>query len=292
MTWLLTIAGVVLIAVGMNDVFRTFVHPNARARLSTALVRLPWRVSRRVAGAPLRASGPIGIVVVLVVWVLLQVVGWALVYLPHVETGFSYSEQVAVGQFGPIAESLYMSVVVLATLGLGDVVITHPVLRLVSPLQALLGFVLLTACISWMLQLYPAISRRHAWALRVSQLRRAGLLAHGAESAAADPAVLHELALGAATIRVDLAQHAETYYFTDRDELTSLPGAMKTCLEFAHSAQSSTDPRRVAAARTLRVAIDDVAGLLRAHHIARVEGDTTSAVIDAALADRGAVGPR
>jgi len=39
--------------------------------------------------------------------------------------------------------------------------------------QALLGFVLLTAAVTWVLQIYPALTRRRALAIRLSLLRRA-----------------------------------------------------------------------------------------------------------------------
>lgn len=292
MEWLVVGVGVAAILVGLNDVFRTFVHPSARARLSTALMRLPWVATRRIAGAPARAAGPVGVLLVMVTWVVLQVVGWALVYVPHVSTGFSYSEQVEPGQFAAFAEALYMSIVVLGTLGLGDVVFTQPVLRLVSPVEALIGFVLLTAGISWIMQLYPALARRRAWALHVSHLARADFAAalrgSGAQSSAAG--VLHGLAAGAAQVRVDLGQHAETYYFTERDAATCLPTAMNHCAMLADLAEASADASLVSAGATLRAAVDDLAAFLQERFIPRADGGT-SAYIQAALDDHGCDGP-
>ena len=57
---------------------------------------------------------------------------------------------------------VYVSMVAVATLGLGDILSATPLLRIVVPLEALVGFVLLTAGISWVLQPYPELIRRRA----------------------------------------------------------------------------------------------------------------------------------
>ncbi|MFE7630824.1 potassium channel family protein [Kocuria sp. NPDC057446] len=84
-------------------------------------------------------------ITVVVLWVLLQGVGWALVYLPHVPGGFTYSPGVDPADCPDPVEALYISFVTLATLGFGDVVATDPWIRLATPLEALTGFALLTA---------------------------------------------------------------------------------------------------------------------------------------------------
>ena len=69
-----------------------------------------------------------------------------------------------------------ISLVTISTLGFGDV---HPAtdwLRIVNPLEALFGFALLTVVVAWMLQVYPALSRRRVIALHLSALKRAGTL--------------------------------------------------------------------------------------------------------------------
>lgn len=292
MDWFLTVLGIVTVAVGVYDVFRTFVHPSARGRLSSALVRVPWIISRRIRGAPSRGAGAAGVLLVMVTWVVLQVVGWALIYVPHVEEHFSYSEQVGAGELGDVAEAVYMSIVVLGTLGLGDVVITQQVLRLVSPVQALIGFVLLTASISWIMQLYPALARRRAWALHVSHISSArmheGLVDEGAAPGATG--VVHALASGAAQVRIDLGQHAETYYFTERDPATCLPSAMRYCAQLAEAAERSPDASLRAAGATLGTAIHDLAGFLQERYLPRADGGT-SGFIRAAHHDHGCDGP-
>ena len=67
----------------------------------------------------------------------LQAVGWALVYLPHLPQGFSYSG-VDPANHPNLAEAIYVSLTTLSTVGFGDVVATSPWIRVAAPLQALL----------------------------------------------------------------------------------------------------------------------------------------------------------
>jgi hypothetical protein len=43
-------------------------------------------------------------------------------------------------------------------------------LQLITPLEALLGFGLLTGSISWLLSIYPALLRRHSLAYEIALL--------------------------------------------------------------------------------------------------------------------------
>ncbi|MFF8942469.1 potassium channel family protein [Streptomyces sp. NPDC014864] len=93
----------------------------------------------------------------------------------------------AVRALGTGGRSVYLSLVTVATLGLGDIAPSADWLRIVAPLEAMVGFVLLTATVSWILGIYPALARRRALALRISQLRRAGPAA-GRPASDAEPA--------------------------------------------------------------------------------------------------------
>jgi hypothetical protein len=66
-----------------------------------------------------------------------------------------------------VLDALYLSTVAMSTLGFGDIVPVDGWLRLVVPVQALVGFLLLTAAVSWVLQVYPAPARRRVLAVRL-----------------------------------------------------------------------------------------------------------------------------
>jgi hypothetical protein len=82
-------------------------------------------------------------------WTVLIVLGWTLVYWPHISHGFSYAEGLQPTVRTDFLDALYLSLVMVATLGLGDIVPDDGWLRIVAPLQALVGFALLTALVSW-----------------------------------------------------------------------------------------------------------------------------------------------
>jgi hypothetical protein len=72
-----------------------------------------------------------------------------------------------------LRDSLYFSLVTLATLGYGDISPLSGWLRMVAPLEALLGLGLLTGCVSWLLSIFPVLSRRRALAYEIHLLEEA-----------------------------------------------------------------------------------------------------------------------
>ena len=143
MNTVITRVRILLIMVGLRDMFHQLLHPPSHSSLSCGVFSVVWRMSRVMKHRLGTAVGPGAMVLVIVLWVLLQVFGWALVYLPHVPEDFSYSDADPT-RYPDFADALYVSLVTLATLGFGDVVAVDPVLRLVTPLQGLTGFALLT----------------------------------------------------------------------------------------------------------------------------------------------------
>jgi hypothetical protein len=176
--------------------------------------------------------------------------------------------------------------VTLATLGFGDIVPTAEWLRVAVPMQAMLGFVLLTAAVTWVLQVYPALMRRRALAIRLSLLQRADaarVLAEDDVPMAAN--LLEDLAGAVVQARVDLTQYAEIYYFRDGEESTSLAATIGTAVELAHAAERSPRADLRFAGKLLDTALADFAGLLDAHFL-RV-GGSPQAVLNAYAADHG-----
>ncbi|SDD54237.1 Ion channel [Geodermatophilus telluris] len=256
--WAATAAGALLVALVLRDVVHTLWHPSGRRGLSRRLMQVLWRAgraARRRSGSGF-LGGPVAMVVVVLTWVLLLVLGWTLVYWPHVPGGFVYGSGLDVDRAGPL-DAVYLSLVTLATLGFGDIVPASPWLRLVVPLQALVGFVLLTAAVTWVLQVYPALSRRRALALRLALLGRAAL-----PGAAVGGGLLRELAVDLVQVRVDLTQHAETHYFRDVDPETTLPLQLPVAVELAAAAACSPDVQVRTAAALLDLALEDLTGVL------------------------------
>jgi hypothetical protein len=221
-----TAVGVVLVLAALRDIFHTIWHPSGRGRLSRWIMRAVWRVGRG-RRALRRLTGPLAMVVVVLAWVLLILLGWALVYWPHLPDGFVFGGSLDPAHRAGLLDAVYLSTVTLATLGFGDIVPTADWLRIAVPVQALIGFALLTAAVSWVLQVYPALTRRRALAVRLSLLSRVDTLGRVADPQSTLAAsLLKHVAVGLALLRVDVTQYAETYYFRDGDAEASLPAML------------------------------------------------------------------
>lgn len=262
--WSITGLGVLVVLIALRDIFHTLWHPSGRGAISSRVMRTVWRMGklRRGRGAG-GLTGPVGLVLVILTWVTLLIAGGALVYAPHVPEGFVFQSGLDVSARNDVLDAVYLSSVALATLGLGDVVPVSGWLRVAVPVQALIGFGLLTASVTWVLQIYPALIRRRALAVRLAVIRavpREDLL-HDPGSHVAGP-LLDNLASALGQARVDLTQYTETYFFRDGDEEAALPAMIGVAADLADAGRNAprTDVRVAAAA--LQKAVDDFARVL------------------------------
>jgi hypothetical protein len=272
-----TAAGAVLIVTALHDVFRTLFHPRGEGRLARTVMSAIWRLTARLdARRPVASmAGPLGMISVIALWGSLVVLGWTLVYLAHVPDGLSYAPALAPEERNDLLDALYLSLVTVATLGFGDIVPTSPWLRVAAPLEALVGFVLLTAAVSWVLQVYPALHRRRVLALRLSTLRRVRRSHPDPGVDRIPTGVLIELGEGMAHARTDLSQYAATYYFRDANPETALAANLPYALQLSEEAQSCDHlPTRMAGAM-LSAAVDDLAELLDRQFL-RLGADTAT----------------
>lgn len=221
--------GVGLIVIALRDVFHTLWHPSGFGTLSRLVFATAWHVAkvidRRSRSSEL--AGPVGLLATLAMWALLLVTGFFLVYLPQMPEGFYFGSSLKPGTSSDAVASLYLSIVALTTLGLGDIEPATTLLRLVVPLEALVGFLLLTAGISWILQLYPALIRRRALARRLTTMAR-----HAADEVVANGTVsvavqhLEGVRSDLAAVEMDLVQYAASYYFRERSPDLSMAAAL------------------------------------------------------------------
>ncbi|WP_309112651.1 potassium channel family protein [Saccharothrix sp.] len=275
MGWLWTALGVALVLLALRDVFHTLFHPSVRGDLATLVMRVVWRSARRLdgRGASSSLSGPLGMAAVVATWGGLTAAGWTLIYFAQMPEGFSFASALDHPERSDLLDSLYLSLVTVTTLGFGDIVPTSPSLRLVAPLEALVGFFLLTAAVSWIVQIYPALTRRRVLALRLATLRSA--TSEHTDSVVDDipPTTLLELADGLSRVRVDLIQYSATYYFRETSERLSLPMVLGYALDLADHALTSEHRGTRLAGTVLSRALDDLADGLREGFL-RVDGDT------------------
>jgi hypothetical protein len=292
--WLVTASGAAVVLLALRDIFHTLWHPSGRGGFSRRVMAAVWRAGRPRRGRR-RVSvlaGPLAMGFVVVTWVALVGLGWTLVYWPHLAGGFVVGPGGGPAGRGGILDALYVSMVTVATLGFGDIVPTDEWLRVAVPVEALLGFALLTAAVTWVLQVYPALTRRRVLAVRLSLLDRTDAVRTLArDDVPVIASVLESLAVDLVQARVDLKQYAETYYFRDGEEAESLAANVATAARLAHAATGSPRADVRFTGRLLATALTDLARLLDEQFL-RVGGDLDD-VLAAYAADHGhGSGPR
>lgn len=272
-----TVMGAGLILLMAADVFHTLLYPHGSGPVGRTIVRGFWLLSRRLRGRGSTIAAPLAMAAVIGAWAGLAAIGWALLYLPHLPQGFVYED--GVPQRGDFAEAVYISMVTLSTVGFGEIVAAHPLLRLVAAFQAVTGFGLLTATVTWILQTYPALSRRRAVAHHLNLFREAagpeGLTSLEPRHAAG---LLESLAQNVASVSIDLLSFHETYYFREVEQRGSLPATVAYAHQLASEAKLSENPELRFAGRMLHAALDDLAEVLRGKF--GHPGTTSSEVFD------------
>jgi hypothetical protein len=167
LNWLVGVLGVLLIAIGLWDVFETIVLPRRvtrRVRLTRLFYRTTWKPWQLVAHTIekkhkrreifLSIFGPLSLLALLVVWAVTVVFGFAMV---HWGIG---SRVGAIGTRAGFFTDLYYSGTTFFTLGLGDIAPVSAAARAMTVLEASIGFGMLALVIGYLPVLYQAFSRR------------------------------------------------------------------------------------------------------------------------------------
>ena len=160
--------GVGLILIVLGDAFETIVLPR-RASFKLRLTRLFYRATWppfAAAGRRIRAGnsrenflsvfGPLSLIFLLATWALALVVGFALLQRG---LGSHLSSTAGISGFGA---DLYMSGTTFFTLGLGDVTPTSTAARVLTTVEAGMGFGFLALVIGYLPILSQAFSRRES----------------------------------------------------------------------------------------------------------------------------------
>lgn len=254
----LTVSGGVLLTLALRDIFHTLFHPKGRGSLNRLVSRgaaaVVERAARRAPGA-LELRGPSVVVAVIATWAGLVALGWTLVYWPWLPDSYSFSPGLRGPDQDGFLDAMYLSLVTMTTLGYGDVVPTDPWLRIAAPLQALVGFALLSAAISWVLALYPALARRRSFLDRSRTLEEALGQSGPPALQAASPSLLRdeldEIAGALTAMRTDLIQLPATSYFGSAEEHWALARRLRWLEETAGAAASHRSPDLEIAGRRL-----------------------------------------
>ncbi len=264
-TVIITMIGAVLVLVALRDVFDTLFHPHGQGVVSERLIQAVWRIARSLARGNhqnLSLAGPVAFVTVISAWGAMVVLGFGLIIWPQLTDGFAFSAGLNAADQGGFVDAVYLSLVNVTSLGYGDIVATTDVLRLLGPLETVIGLGLLTASISWIMLLYGVLSASRSLSHQIALLtevefsRPIGLAGIEPSFSAG---VLADLTSGVVKMRDDLVHSPIAYYFHPRDPRHALPVLLPGLLKIVDSC-SATDPATALAyqAAMLDRAIDEL----------------------------------
>lgn len=172
--FILPLGGVAILFLVLADVFLTVFHPQGRGGpLTHWQNRSVWAFFRGVGrGSPkwLSLAAPIMAVLAVFVWVVLLVGAFALIQYPWINSFLVSPGSLRVHW----VEALYYSGYTAATLGFGDLVPDHELLRLLAPVEAFLGFAILSASITYLLAVFRELVSMHTLATNIAGYFSAG----------------------------------------------------------------------------------------------------------------------
>jgi hypothetical protein len=279
----LTIIGILLVGAAALDVFQTLFHPAGRGALSDWTARTVWKVHRALANrypGVLTYAGPTAILAIIVSWACFTLVGFSLVYLPHLPTQYVFDPGVNPANHRGFWEAVVASVGALMSLSQGMEPKSEWI-ALLRGLEAIIGFGLLTASVSWLLSIYPVLEQRRSIAQRAALLHNAELENHvdlihdcGADT----HNWIMGLAADLASLRNQMAQFPISYYFYMGEPQTALAGALPYLYELSERGAHSDLPALRLAATALGGAVEEFLGLL-AEVFLRMSGDDKKRVL-------------
>jgi hypothetical protein len=263
MRWLWTaLPGVCLVALTFREIFQALFHPTETGSFSDFAARTIFRLFRRLPSA-LAMAAPLSVVIIILCWALAQALGFALIYWAGFPDDFQLSPPEQTRVAGGFCTMLYFSLQTMTSLGLGDVLPKANWIRLLSALQALVGFGLLTASVSSIVLIYPALARMRCLARRTENLLKAAQQTGIDVVSGEVQQLLGSLALDVVRTRVDLIHFPIIYYFHSEHPRSSLAHALPTLLGFVERGLRADCPERVRlASGTLQTALEDLAHVL------------------------------
>lgn len=252
-----------MVLLALQDIFLTLFHPAGRGAMSDLVARVVWNAFRplgRLRQRHMTYAGPAAFAATVGAWAALVVFGCALVYFPRMNAGFALAPGMDPAAHTSFLDAFNVSLGSLITLA-GDFNAHSGWIRLLMGVEAVIGFGLLTASVSWLLSIYPVLENRRSLA------HQAGLLHHAEAEQGVDAArlpaeqiqaALRGLAAGMTGLRNQVAQFPITYYFHMGDEKTALPGIIGYLYDLALRASRPENSPAVRLAGTeLGGAVDD-----------------------------------
>jgi hypothetical protein len=262
------IVGLLLVCIALHDMFHTLFHPSGRGAIAEFVSFRTWRLWRYMFAARhnhLSVAGPLAFLATVFAWGVMIVGGFALIYSPFLISSFVMAPGLDILGHATLFDAVNVSLGSLITVG-GDFNTNSRWLRFAMGSEAVLGFVLLTASLSWILSIYPILEYRRSAAHRLSLLYHAYQVERMGISSTPEQEtkeLVIALAVDLTKIRNDLAQFPITYYFHEHDSPSAFPAALPLAMDLASRATrpEATEPVRIAGI-VLQGAIHDLLALI------------------------------
>jgi hypothetical protein len=186
MRWVEAVAGTLLMALVLADVFLTVLYARAGTEIiSNRLARLVWLAMRRLAlnssnGGLLSFCGPLIVVALLLTWSILLALGAALIIHPQLGTNITNSNQ---GTPTDFVTAIYVAGSSLSIVGASNFAPQSAGAKLLFLLNSVIGTSVLSLTITYLMQIYSALRSRNSLCLKIHALSgetgdAAELLAH------------------------------------------------------------------------------------------------------------------
>lgn len=226
MELLLPLVGASVLLLLAVDLFVTVFHPEGHGGpLTQRHNGAVWGLWKKAAPSGKRRDGWLGLggpvlaVLTPAIWALLLVAGFALIYYPWMERFLVSPGTLRVHW----VEALYFSGFAAATLGTGDIVPDLAPLRLLSIVQALSGFALLSASLTYILAVYRENGRKTTLASELALHYRRGDAGAEPSAVAEEPELwLKHVVRELLHVTQAHAQYPILHYFRPSDAHNSL----------------------------------------------------------------------
>jgi hypothetical protein len=184
--WIEPIAGALLMALVLADVFLTVLYARAGTEIiSNRLARLIWLTLRRLASSRSRSHllsfcGPFIVVALLLTWSILLALGAGLIIHPQLGTNITNSNQ---GTPTDFVTALYVAGSSLSIVGGSNFAPQSAGAKLLFLLNSVIGTSVISLTITYLMQIYGALRSRNSLCLKIHTLSgetgdAAELLAH------------------------------------------------------------------------------------------------------------------
>jgi Ion channel len=262
MTHLWTIAGILVVCATLREIFRDLFQPSGSGALSSLLGRGLFGLGKRIPGL-LPITGPLTVVVVIAVWTALITIGFGLIFWPHFPQDFQQPTPQPHSLSGRVCSALYFSLVSLTTLASDGLSPQGAWLQMCAALESLIGIGLVTASVTWVVLIYPALGRMRTivrWASILGRARKKPAQNHFTPL---DEGLLRDFAHRIVRARIDFIHFPLIYYFHADTEGSSLAHALDGLLEMTQEASAEDRDEKIRfAAVTLEIALADLAEVL------------------------------